>query len=109
MSVTEKEAYEALVYLVLSDLYMVEKFPTVPLLGDLQTNIQHLANQNGLDSSEDLQEFIKCCILCGYKLEETVTFFTTKETPDKEKFAQCYEFLNKNNEYLSKKADWDTK
>lgn len=92
MSLTEKEAYDGLVYLVLSDLCMVKKFPSVQNLGDLQTNIQHLATENGFESSEDLEEFVKCCIIYGYSLNTIFSFLTTPETPDA-KLAQTYVFL----------------
>lgn len=93
MPVTEKEAYDGLVYLVLSDLCMVEKFPLVQNLGDLQTNIQHLATENGFESSEDLEEFVTCCMICGYSLDTIVSFLTTTENPDEAKLKQTYVFL----------------
>lgn len=93
MPVTEKEAFDGLVYLVLSDLCMVEKFPSVQNLGDLQTNIQYLATVHGLESSEDLEKFVKCCIICGYSLDDIVSFLTTTENPDEAKLKQTYVFL----------------
>ena len=71
---------------------MVKKFPS-GALGDLQTNIQHLATENGFESSEELEEFVKCCMICGYCLNTIVPFLTTTDRPDGEKLIQTYVFL----------------
>ena len=107
MPVTEKEAYDGLVYLVLSDLCMVEKFPSVQNLGDLQTNIQHLATENAFESGEDLEEFVKCCMICGYSLDTIVSFLTGASTPDEddaEKLKQGELFL-KNMKFVNDLGD----
>ena len=99
---TEQEAYNALVYLVLADLCMVEYFPESAIgaigeksdLKDFQCNIDHVANQQTFESSKDMKDFVVCCQLAGYSFDDVFRFFTIKkERPDVEKLTEWKPFL----------------
>lgn len=131
--VSEQEAFDSLLYLVLSDLCMVEYFPASHIaqhvvqeskqLCDFNSNVDHIARQLGFESSEEMINFVSCCICIGHSMEDIVSFFTTSIRPDEIKIQQFYyfknlydnikdvenlEFYDNYKEYLTKRKDWES-
>jgi hypothetical protein len=139
VSEEEAEAFDSLVYLVLSDLCMVEYFPSSYIaqhvvqeskqLCDFNSNVDHITRQLDFESSEELRNFVCCCLCIGHSLEDIVSFFTTSRRPDATKMQLFYQFKNlydniedvesleahnfkefydNYTEYLTKRKDWES-